>query len=339
MMHRLFPPAAAHPRRLDGRLLRQFLFLPLSLLLPWLPGVPAAAAAAPIEIIVDTDLGDDIDDAFALALALSSPELRVDAVSTSYGDTALRARMAERLLRMLGRRDVPVAAGPSTQHGTDFRQAAWASGGTVPTRSGPDAVHLLLDRLRAAPPGRITLVALAPLTTIGAAIAANPVAFRRLRRVVMMGGSIHRGYGAVAGTSSDAPGIEYNVSRDPDGLRRLLASGVPVELMPLDATEVALDAPARERLFAAHTPLTDWLATLYPLWARNNPGGGTPVLYDVMPVARLLQPDVCRPVPMRLQVSNDGATRPVAGPPNVSACLDVDRPKVLSLLGKRLSGS
>lgn len=311
-------------------LLMSMLALPLA-------GARAQAASRSQEVIIDTDVGDDLDDAFALALALSSPELRIDAITVSLGDTTLRARMVERLLRLVGRPDIPVAIGPATAPGTRFTQASWAAGGPAPARPFPDAVDSTLDRLRAEPAGQITLVALAPLTTIGAMIARDPVAFRRLRRVVMMGGSIHRGYGAQAGTASAAPAIEYNVARDPDGLRRLLASGVPVELMPLDATEIALHRNARTRLFAAHTTLTDWLAALYPLWARANAWGSTPVLFDVVPVARLLQPGICTPVPLRLTVSAAGSTQPVEGAANAAACLAVDRDRVLALLQQRLA--
>ena len=309
--------------------------LPLFLLLPLWNTAPARAAAPPREVIVDTDIGDDYDDAVALALVLASPGLKLDAVIASFGDTALRARMMRRLLRRIGRTDVEVTAGPASP-ATRFTQSAWAAGGP-PLAAAPDAVATILARLRAEPAGRITLIELAPATTVGAMLARDPAAFRRLAGVVMMGGSIRRGYGLVPGTNSDAPTAEYNVRCDPAGLRALLASGVPVRMMPLDATEVALDARARQRLFARGTPLAGWLATLYPAWADNNGGGREPVLYDVVPVAWLLRPQICRPVPLDVVVSPAGDTTVGAGAPNVSVCLDIDRGAVLSLLQDRLS--
>lgn len=308
----------------------------LALLLLSVCFIAPARAAAPTEIILDTDIGDDLDDAFALALVLASPELRPLAITTSLGDTQLRARLVERLLHRLGRADIPVAAGPPTPPGTLFRQAAWARAEPAPGTPFPDAVALTLELLRRAPPRRITLVALAPLTSVGAMIARDPVAFRRLGRVVVMAGSIRRGYGRQAGTTVAGSSIEYNVRCDPDGLRRLLGSGVPVTLMPLDATEVALPDTDRARLFASHTVLADWLASLYPLWAWHNPWGPVPTLFDVVPVAWLLRPDICRPQPLRIDVSAAGATREVQGTPNLSACLDVDRGAVLGLMMQRL---
>ncbi|WP_428391205.1 nucleoside hydrolase [Lichenicoccus sp.] len=294
-----------------------------------------AAAPPPRDVIVDTDIGDDIDDAFALALLLRSPEVRVDLITTSLGDTRLRARLVERFLAAAGRRDIAVAAGPSTRPEARFTQRSWAA--VTPPQTFPDAVGKALSLLRASPPGRYTLIALAPLTTVSAMIARDPVAFRRLARVVMMGGSIARGYGARAGETSPTPSIEYNVRCDPAGLRALLAAGVPVEMMPLDATEIALDARARRRIFTAPTPLAPVLASLYEEWAKRNPWGRTPIVFDVVPAARLLRPATCAPVPMDIAVSAQGRTQPVAGPPNASVCLHVDRAIVLGLLAQRLA--
>ena len=315
-------------------------WLTLSTLLLLLPGAMLAAAAtraaAPREVIVDTDIGDDYDDAVALALVLASPQLRLDAVITSFGDTALRARMVQRLLRRIGRPDVAVVAGPATPPGTRFTQSAWAAGGPPPA-AAPAALGTILARLRAEPAGRVTLIELAPATTVGAMLARDPAAFRRLAGVVVMGGSVRRGYGRRAGTNSDAPSIEYNVRRDPAGFRALLGSGVPVRMMPLDATEIVLGAPARRRLFGAGTPLASWLAALYPSWAHGNPWGPDPVLFDVVPVASLLDPAICRPRPLDITVSPEGATAAADGPANAQVCLGIDRAAVLALLRSALA--
>ena len=78
------------------------------------------------KVIFDTDIGDDIDDAFALALAMSSPRIEVIGVTAAWGDTDLRARLAERLLRTTGHGDIPVTAGPKTHASSNFTQARWA---------------------------------------------------------------------------------------------------------------------------------------------------------------------------------------------------------------------
>ena len=84
------------------------------------------SGSSPQLTIIDTDIGDDIDDAFALALALRSPELKIIGVTTAFGDTELRARLVDRYLAAVGRKDIPVAAGVATPHDNVFTQAAYA---------------------------------------------------------------------------------------------------------------------------------------------------------------------------------------------------------------------
>src|SRR5436309_13604378 len=97
-------------------------------------GQANAPAPSPQLTIIDTDIGDDIDDAFALALALESPELKILGVTTAFGDTELRARLLDRYLAAVGRNDIPVAAGVATPHDNVFSQAAYA-------RREPDHKH------------------------------------------------------------------------------------------------------------------------------------------------------------------------------------------------------
>jgi purine nucleosidase len=311
---------------------RLLLVASLLLVAPRPAGAAPAPTAAPRTIVLDTDIGDDIDDAFALAMILASPSLHLAAVSTSMGDTALRARLTRRFLRVAGRADIPVMAGPSTAPGTVFTQADWARAEPSSPRGEPDAVRGMLDLLRRAPDRSVTLVALAPLTTVGAMIARDPATFRRLAGVVMMGGSIARGYGAQAGTTGPTPSREYNIEKDPAGLRALLGSGVPVTLFPVDSTEIALERDDRAPIMAQPTGVGRALAALYALWKRDSTRGDTPVLFDVVPVASLLRPQTCKPSPLRLRVDDDGMTVSVPGPADVSACLTSDRASVLSVV-------
>ena len=94
-------------------------------------------------------------------------------------------------------------------------------------------------------PGEITLIGIGPLFTVQAAIERDPAAFRKLRRVVIMGGSIERGYGVNAQGKPNPPQPEWNILCNPAGAKALLASGVPVFMMPLDSTQVPLDLKNR----------------------------------------------------------------------------------------------
>ncbi len=311
---------------------RRIRSLPVRAARPWLAAallvaVPVAGPAAAGDVIVDADLGDDIDDAFAIALLLRAPELHVLGVTTAFGDTALRARLAAWMLRQAGRTEIPVCAGPPTPPRTRFTQARLAGRG--PAREWPDAVGFTLRQLRDHPAHSITLLALAPASNIAAMIARDPVAFRRLARVVMMGGAIRVGYGG------GSPVPEYNVAGDPGGMRRLLASGVPVSLLPLDSTQIPLGEMARDEIFAAGTGLTDALALAYAQWAVGNRWGTTPVLFDVVPVAVMIDPSLCPMRTLRITVGDDGMVRAGSGTP-VSACLASHADRILSLLSARL---
>ena len=93
-------------------------------------GAMAQAQPAREKIIIDTDIGDDIDDAFAVALALSSPEFDVLGFSADFGDTPARARMLDRMLGEMGHSDIPVAMGtPVDVNRNAFTQRAYAEGG------------------------------------------------------------------------------------------------------------------------------------------------------------------------------------------------------------------
>src|SRR5690242_8139404 len=165
------------------------------------------------KVIIDTDIGDDIDDAFAVALALRSPELQILGITTTFGDTEMRARLLDRLLGEVGRAEIPVAAGPPTPPKSAFSQLRYAQGGHFAKTSHPDAVTFLLDEIRRNP-GEITLVAIGPLVTVGAAIERDPDTFRKLKRVVLMGGSIYRGYGDVGDGPPHGPQPEWNILND-----------------------------------------------------------------------------------------------------------------------------
>ena len=169
----------------------------LVVLAVWTPKVVSEKASRddrPQKVIFDTDIGDDIDDAFALALAVSSPKLQVIGVTTAWGDTELRARLTERFLKAMGHGDIPVAVGPKTHASSTFSQERWAKVEPIPPNGFPDAIDFTLNAIRHNS-GQITLIAVAPFSNIGALIDRDPTTFRKLKQIVLMGGSVNRGYG------------------------------------------------------------------------------------------------------------------------------------------------
>jgi inosine-uridine nucleoside N-ribohydrolase len=306
------------------------------------PGPNLAAAEKPVAAgqvqlaILDTDIGDDIDDAFALALVLRSPEIKLLGITTDFGDTELRARLVDRYLAAVGRSDIPVAAGKATPHSNVFTQAAYAE--REPDRKHADGVQFMLDQIKQHP-GEVTLIAIGPLVDVGEAIRRDPETFRKVKRVVMMGGSVYRGYDS-ATSKHTAPEPEWNIARDPDGAKALLASGVPIFMMPLDSTQIHLEAPQQRQIFAFGSPLTDQLTLLYHQWAAwNENHTGTPTLFDPVAVAYAVRPELCLAKPLRLEVDAKGMTKPVEGQANAQVCLQSDEKGFLDFYLGRVAGA
>ncbi len=289
--------------------------------------------AAPQLVILDTDIGDDIDDAFALALLLRSPEVRLLGIATAYGDTELRARLVDRYLAAVGRREIQVEAGIKTDARNRPTQAAYAHYG--PDRKHGDAVEFLLREIRAHP-GEITLIAIGPLFNEQAAIERDRATFGKLKRVVLMGGSIDRGYdGKEPGDTNRPPSPEWNILCDPAGAQALLTSGVPVFMMPLDSTQIHLMPRELATIFAQGSPLTDQLTLLYHQWAGENISR-MPTLFDPVAAAYAIHPELCPVQAMHLEVDERGFTRPTAGEPNAQVCLKSDEKRFLDYFLDRI---
>jgi len=295
------------------------------------------AASSPQLVVIDTDIGDDIDDAFALALALKSPELKVLGVTTAFGDTEMRARLVDRYLKAVGRSDIPVFAGPATKTDNVMTQAAYAKR-AAKAKFGDGAEFIL--RAARAHPGQVTLIGIGPLFTVEAAIKRDPAAFKKLKRVVIMGGSVYHGYGRDAQGKPKPAEPEWNILNDPEGLKALLNSGVPVFMMPLDSTQVPLDEKGRESIFAHGSALTDQLTLLYHEWIGGTPNHSpTPTLFDPVAVTYTFRPELCPAKPMHIVVDARGMTIPGQGSPNAEVCLESDEKGFLDLLEQRLKAN
>jgi inosine-uridine nucleoside N-ribohydrolase len=280
------------------------------------------------KLIVDTDVGDDIDDAFAIDLALLSPELKILGLSSAWGDTALRARMLDRMICETGRNEIAVHAGIPMKTTTTFSQAPWARAGIEHPHG--DAIAFLLEQIKASP-GEITLLALGPLTNIGAAIDRDPATFSKLKRVVLMGGSIYRGYGA----PGSPPEPEYNIARDPQAAQKLLRSGVPIFMLPLDSTQLKFDDAKRSSLASVSTPMTDSLQVLIAEWSRAS-RQTSPTLFDAVAAAYAINPATCPMTALHIEADDKGMMRVSPGTSNVQACLQPQEEAFFTLLMPRL---
>jgi inosine-uridine nucleoside N-ribohydrolase len=184
--------------------------------------VPEDSASRPVRkipVILDTDIGDDIDDTWALALLLRCPELDLKLVTTDYGKAAYRARIVARLLETAGRTDVPIGLGISAED-KDGPQAAWVKDydlSKYPGKVHEDGVKALIDTILGSPEP-ITLIAIGPVPTIAAALDREPRIAERTR-FVGMHGSVRKGYGG-----KSAPDPEWNVKADASACARVLSA-------------------------------------------------------------------------------------------------------------------
>ncbi len=285
---------------------------------------PALAQPKPEKIIIDTDIGDDVDDAFAVALALKSPEFEILGFTAPFGDTRTRAKMLDRMLGEAGRGDIPVAMGAASNANlSGFNQRRYAEGGKSYRASYPDSTDFILEQIRRHP-GEITLVAVGPLPNVGALIDRDIATFRKLKRVAIMGGSFQPIPNAYGLGTPTAPMPEWNIKNDIKSAQKLFTSGVPVVVMPLDSTiGLKLHEVARNQLLAQGTQLTDMLGTVYHMW-RMGTKNITPTLFDPMVLAWLADPTLCPVTVMHVRVRNDGMTVAETGAPNAQVCLKSD---------------
>jgi inosine-uridine nucleoside N-ribohydrolase len=295
-----------------------------------LPAPPAPAQPpTQIPILLDTDIGDDIDDAFALALALASPELDVRGVTTVTTDAHTRALIVCRLLHAAGRTNIPVASGSPARPVPEFGgQMQYGLRPCFRKRPERDGAALFLYRQLKARPGELTLLAVGPLTNVAELLARHPDCKPWIKRLVLMGGAVRVGY------NNKPPALaEWNIKSDVKAAQAVFASGVPLVVAPLDATTMLkLDGPQRRRLFAARTPLTDQLHALYQLWDKEMP-----VLFDPVAVALCFTERFCTMEDLRLKVDDKGITREVKGKPNARVATAIRGGEFLNWYVNRLA--
>ena len=248
------------------------------LLLPLLLLPALGLAQARIPIIFDTDIGDDIDDALALALALQSPELDVRAVTTVIDDTETRTRLAWKELGLYGRRDIPLATGASEplldpmRPGRARQFEVLTDADTVPAAAHRRAADLIVETLLHSPE-KLTLVPVGPLTNIALALKLEPRIKSHIERIVLMGGAFN------------LLRAEYNIWRDRAAAEIVFRSGVPITAVGLDVTtRCKLQRADIDRLRSAGNPASAFLVRLIELWQDRKPDQ-FPTLHDPLAVA------------------------------------------------------
>jgi len=277
-----------------------------------------------IPVLLDTDIGSDIDDALCLSYLLAEPRCELVGVTTVTGEAAARAGLADALCRLAGRQDVPVHSGCERPVFIEQKQP-YAPQAEVLSRwphrneFEPCAAVEFLRRTIRSRPGQITLLTIGPLTNVGLLFALDPETAGMLRRLVMMGGCYFE------------PGRrEWNTSGDPTASELVFRAGVP------EVVAYGLDVTLRCRMPAAECrrrvrggPL-DMVADMAEVWFRRQ---DRITFHDPLAAACLFEPGICRTERGRVCVDlKPGDTFGVtlfegdeAGPHRVACDVDAER--------------
>jgi purine nucleosidase len=249
------------------------------------------------KIIIDTDPGQD--DALAILLALSSPELEVIGITAVAGNVplALTEKNARKICELAGKRDVPVYAGAIRPMVRPLVTAENVHGKTG--LDGPDlpeptmplqeqhGVDFIIETLMREAEGSVTLCPLGPLTNIALAMIREPAIVPRIREIVLMGGGYFE-------QGNITPSAEFNIYVDPHAADVVFRSGVPITMMPLDVTHKALTTKKRIDAFrAVGTPVCSAAAELLDFFDRYDEqkyGTDGGPLHDPCVIAYLIKP-------------------------------------------------
>ena len=293
-----------------------------------------SAQAQKQKVILDCDLGDDIDDAYALALLLSNTDkFDILGITTCYGRTDDRAQMACKMLYETGNENIPVAMGRNTSN-VDERanwyadQFYWSKGFNKIKPIAKPAVDFIIEQLYKYP-NEIIVFSVGPVTNMSDIAQKDPKALGLAKRIVAMYGSFYVGYN---GSPTIEP--EWNVRVDIDASKRFVSSGANLTYLGLDVTAfVKWDKNHREITLNRQSPLTNILTGLTTLWGYER----TPTLFDAVAIGFVLYPDLFKTEKVFISVDDKGFTRmDKTKTPNAEIAVSINADTFLKQLTKVL---
>jgi len=291
------------------------------------------------KVIIDTDIGGDIDDALAVALALNSPELDIIGITTVFENTLLRAKLAKKLLQIFNRPDIPVIKGVEKPIINDWDRSlippqVKAVREEIKIDENINAVDFIVERIMNSEEP-VTLITIGPLTNIAGAIIKEP-GLKDKTRIYMMGGMYSQAF------------PEWNIYCDPEAGRVVFDSGIPITMVGLDVTlKCKLDKKSLDKIFNFNTERTNFLSELIRIWQEGDESR-FPILHDPLAVATLIDPSLVRRENMHIKVETRGEfTRGVTvvtdtpygerkGDSNVDVSVDVDSDRFIQFFLERI---
>jgi inosine-uridine nucleoside N-ribohydrolase len=258
---------------------------------------PANTSSRHHKVLIDTDPG--VDDAFALLLAMCSPELQVEAITAVAGNVPLRLTLANalRLVEIAGREDIPVASGASSPLIRTLVDASYAHGNNglagvnfpeAKLKPVKDQAADLICKIVRANAGSITVVGIGPLTNIALALRQDPEIANMIQGIVLMGGSLSGG--------NVTPAAEFNFYVDPEAASIVFNSGIPIRMVGLDVTrKVEFTDQHIEKLRSASGAVSQAAASIADSAMKMYRGRGSIAhmhLHDPLALSCLINPDI-----------------------------------------------
>lgn len=297
------------PRRIAG----MFLLVALVAAPAAAQDASEASADSPIPVIYDTDLGEDIDDVWALAFLVHSPELELKLVTINFGDVERKAKIVAKLLTVLGRDDVPIAIGRSDERSMP-RYYDWANDFDLSSYAGPvsdDAVTKMIEQVEADDTGRLHIVAVGPMLNVAGMLERRPELASRVT-LTAMSGSVYKGYGG-----SDEPDTEFNVGGAREAAQRAYAAEwKQFTIAPLDVTgQLHLAGERYQRIYTSDTPTARSIIGAYKIfepnadWVDLDVTTRSSTLHDAVAVYLAFSEEYLTLKTLPLRVTDDGYTR------------------------------
>jgi len=269
-----------------------------------------------IPVIIDTDIGGDIDDTWALCLALADDRLDIKLISVCIGDTAYKAALVAKILERAGRSDIPIAVGDmrGEEH---IGQKGWLADFDLRRYAGVvhyDYKKALYESIMQND-GPISILAMGPYVNLAALFSYYPACIPNVK-VLSMGGSLRRGY-----MGTDGPCAEYNVIVDHQAMIDVIASACDFTLLPLDVCRDLIIAGQAYRKFkTSEAVYAKIIMENYRCWQREYAGGAvkfdleaqSSVLFDFVPIFYLLHPEHFAVEEVSVTVHDDGTVRETA---------------------------
>ena len=262
-----------------------------------------------IPVILDTDIGGDMDDTWALAMLLNSPELDVKLIVSDTGDTIYRAKLIAKLLEVADRTDIDVGVGLPFEM-EHYGQKEWVEGYQLKDYPGVihrDGVGAMIDTIMNSPEP-VTLICIGPVPNIGEALKREP-RIAENARFVGMHGSVYKGY-----ENSDTISPECNVVYFTPDCQRAFTAPWDMTITPLDTCEaVLLDGAHYQAILECDDPLIRAVIENYRVWtpnwdALNEPDLKSSILFDTVAIHLAYSEDYLKMVELGIRVTDDGYT-------------------------------